>query len=202
MPSQILEHCSVTRLHSSEPTATLPTLPSYLQAARKILSLILQIPPVDPSTSLRTAYLLHLTNDVLNSIPGYTAHTEDIPELLDWLDDLDQAWLSVLQSQVWDPEQGTGVDLVLTSDDVAKGLKSSPVNQTEQTRLRSLLVGGAANIEQWLAVLGKQLDGDADVGADVESILERLGVQEGFDELFSRTLQELGGMSDLVLAPM
>ncbi|KAF8191656.1 hypothetical protein K438DRAFT_1591069 [Mycena galopus ATCC 62051] len=193
----------------SEPTTHLPTLPLYLDAAQAILALVLRIPPVDPSTSLRTAYLLRLTNDVLSSVPGYSADGSNIPILLDWLDDLDQAWLMVLQAQVWDPENGP-TDLVIDAEAAATGTKSSPVTQTERTRLRSLLIGGSATLEEWLAGAGpapdtipeEDEDEDADDAGplnDVQDMLEKLGVQDGFDELFFRTLQELGLGGDLLV---
>lgn len=172
---------------------------------------MLEIPPIDPSTSLRTAYLLRLTNDILASVPGYPADADNIPILLDWLDDLDQAWLSVLQAQVWDPENGAA-DLVIDAEAAAAGTKSSPISQTERTRLRSLLIGGSATLEEWLGDGGPQKntiieedeedeDEDASPVADVQGMLERLGVQDGFDELFWRTLQELGGLGGIILQP-
>ena len=99
----------------SEESSTIRTLHAYLEASWHVLKVILQIPPVDPSTSLRTAYLLRLTGDVLKSITGYqlspptngparqadgpiasTANLDSIPpplarsvlyDLLDFLDD-------------------------------------------------------------------------------------------------------------------
>ncbi|KAJ7041988.1 hypothetical protein C8F04DRAFT_1030914 [Mycena alexandri] len=174
----------------SEPTTHLPTLPLYLDASRKILAMILQIPPIDPSSSLRTAYLLRLTNDVLASVPGYLADDSNIPILLDWLDDLDQAWLIILQAQVWDPENGP-VDLVIDAEDAASGTRSSPVTQTERTRLRSLLIGGSTTLEEWLSGAGRRPE-RIDEEEDGDDLLENLGVQDRFDELFWRTLQELG----------
>ncbi len=69
--------------------------PAYLEETRHILALVLQIPPIDPSTSLRTAYLLRLTGESLGSIPGYKIGTGDgvreiLQDLADFLDDLDQ----------------------------------------------------------------------------------------------------------------
>ena len=167
----------------SQPTTHLPTLSLYLDAARQILSLILQIPPLDPSTSLRTALLLRLTSDTLNSITGYPALPESLPEALDWLDDLDQAWLAVLKAQIWDPIEAKGVDLIIDAADASEGMKSSPVSQTERTRLRSLMLGSSASLEDWLY--------NHDDDEDVESMLERLGLQADFDGLFSRTLDYL-----------
>ncbi|KAF9018419.1 hypothetical protein BDZ89DRAFT_1140024 [Hymenopellis radicata] len=102
----------------SEPTTHLPTLQFYLESASTLLGLILQIPPVDPSTSLRTSYLLHLTNDVFGSATGYAPTAQNVVDLVDWLDDLDQAWLAVLHAQVWDPRKGAGMDLVVDADDM------------------------------------------------------------------------------------
>ncbi|PFH54324.1 hypothetical protein AMATHDRAFT_44843 [Amanita thiersii Skay4041] len=181
----------------SEPTSPYRTLSDYLAAARQILSFVLQIPPIDPSTSLRTAYLLRLTNDVLNSVPGYAPTSPVLHEVVDWLDDLDQAWLAVLQTQVWDPEQGVGRDLVIDAGDAADGVKSTPMSQTEVARLRSLLVGGVASLEEWLSV---GMDGE-EIG-NVERMLGRLGLQNEFDEVFSGTLDYLGGFGGYVVEPL
>jgi len=185
----------ITRAYKmrSQPTTNLPTLSSYLNATRDLLSLILQVPPVDPSTSLRTALLLRFTGDTLNSIPGYPPVPDVLPEVIDWLDDLDQAWLSVLQSQSWDPVSRNGVDLVV---EASAPLRSSPLSQTERTRLHSLLVGGEASLEEWLS--GMDTSGDE----DLQAVLQRVGVQEGFDDLFSRTLDELGALGIVVGDPV
>ena len=39
-----------------------------------------------------------------------------LQDLLDLSNDLDQAWVPVLQGQVWDPISGAGVDLVVPID--------------------------------------------------------------------------------------
>ncbi|KAG6868425.1 hypothetical protein C0993_003102 [Termitomyces sp. T159_Od127] len=152
------------------------------------------IPPIDPSTSLRTAYLLRLTNDTLSSIVGYPPDSSSLPEALDWLDDLDQAWLTVLEAQVWDPSTRAGIDLYIDATDASKGVKTSPMSQTERTRLRSLLVGSATSLEEWLEDRKEGVEEQ-----DVESMLERLGLQAEFDDLFSRTLNYLGGLSGIVV---
>ncbi|KAF8350676.1 hypothetical protein F5887DRAFT_940413 [Amanita rubescens] len=180
----------------SEPNSTFSTLSNYLAVASKILVLILQIPPIDPSTSLRTAFLLRLTNEVLNSIAGYAPTTSALADAVSWLDDLDQAWLVVLQSQVWDADNGEGVDLLIEADDAAAGVKSTPMNQTEITRLRSLLVSAMAELEEWLD------GGRGDERDDVESRLKRLGLQDKFDELFSGSLDFLGGVGGFVVEPL
>ncbi|KAG6861790.1 hypothetical protein C0995_012294 [Termitomyces sp. Mi166 len=180
----------------SEPTTHLPTLRDYVDASRQILSLVLQIPPIDPSTSLRTAFLLRLTNDSLSSIVGYPPDSVSLPEALDWLDDLDQAWLIVLKAQVWSPASGAGVDLYVDAADASRGIKTSPISQTERIRLRSLLVGSSASLEEWLEDRKEQEE------QDVENMLERLGLQAEFDDLFSRTLDYLGGLNGMVVDPV
>ncbi|KAF4615190.1 hypothetical protein D9613_003415 [Agrocybe pediades] len=196
----------------SESTSSLKTLTAYLEAARKLLGIILQIPPLDPSAGLRIAYLLRLTGEVLGSIPGYSiGNSQSVPsvqetlqELADFLDDLDQSWLAVLQGQVWDPEMAEGVDLVLPIDDISRTplpLKSTPPSQTEIARLRSLLFAGESSLEEWLtnqnAQPGENTADKDDLG-DVTRMLERMGLLEEFDSLFARTLDYLGDFSGKV----
>ncbi|KIJ63354.1 hypothetical protein HYDPIDRAFT_92540 [Hydnomerulius pinastri MD-312] len=176
----------------TEPSMTrLPTLSTYLSAMQRLLAFILQIPPVDPSTPLRTTFLLRLTGDMMNSVPGYPPDINDLQQLLDFLDDLDQAWLAVLKSQAWDPSSGEGVDLIVPVDKIEPGkpsIRSSPASQTERTRLRSLLVTGTAGLEEWLSGLGTN-------GEDYQLALERAGLMQGFDDLFTVTLAEMGSLS-------
>jgi len=166
----------------------LPTLSSYLDAMQHLLAFILRIPPIDPSTGLRTAFLLRLTGDAMNSMTGYPPSMDGLRLLLDFLDDVDQAWVTVLRSQAWDPATGKGVDLVVPTDQIQPGttlIRTSPVSQTEKTRLRSLLVTGTAGIEEWLM--------GSDMGeGDYEQVLEREGPLQEFNDMFSSTLAELG----------
>ncbi|KAF9265917.1 hypothetical protein L218DRAFT_986087, partial [Marasmius fiardii PR-910] len=181
------EFIELTRAYKKrlEPTSNVRNLSSYLQGTRSLLAMTLQIPPFDPSTSLRTTFLLRLTNDAFSCIPGYTPTLEEVPDLVDWLDDLDQAWMVVLRLQVWDPREGVGVavDLPANSD-----LKSSPMSQTEKTRLKSLLLGGMEMLEEWV----EGLSGDS---SNVQGT-ETLTVAEVFNDLFSRTSKELGIAED------
>lgn len=141
-------------------------------------------------------------------------YTMALRELLDWLDDLDQAWFAVLQSQVWDPEVGEGVDLILslpsssssssngtiTKDDDADLQatitgKSTPISQTDVTRLRSLLITNIASLEEWLSQTKRRPSTNGGRGSgedDVAGMLERLGLLDEFDDLFSRTMDFLG----------
>src|ERR1700729_3448468 len=127
-----------TNLRSQPSTSKLPTLASYLEANQHLLSLILQIPPIDPSTSLRITFLLRLTGDVMNSIPGYPPDLDTLPDLLEFLDDLDQAWVTVLDSQIWDPNSKSAVDLMIPAEDLTTSnnntptIHSTPMNQTER----------------------------------------------------------------------
>ena len=133
----------------------------------------------------------------MNSVPGYPPEMDDLQQLLDFLDDLDEAWLAVLKSQVWDPSAGVGVDLVIPVDmiDPDRPIRSTPASQTERTRLHSLLVTGTAGLEEWLSRL-------ATPGEDNQLALERAGFMQGFDDLFSKTLAEMGGLSELLIDPV
>ncbi|KIK64334.1 hypothetical protein GYMLUDRAFT_56869 [Collybiopsis luxurians FD-317 M1] len=181
----------------SSPTSHLQTLDAYLQAAQRILSLVLQVPPVDPSTSLRIQLLLRLTNEVLSCIPGYPPSAQNLSLAMDWLDDLDQSWVAVLQAQVWNPREGIGEDLVVDAQDVAKGsIKSTPMSQTERTRLKSLLLGGVATLEEWLE--GKTVGGKTGSAPGARAAVD---VEEGLNDIFSNTLEELGGFGVIALEP-
>ncbi|KAH9857481.1 hypothetical protein C2E23DRAFT_720083 [Lenzites betulinus] len=167
----------------SDPSSTLTTLQAYLEATHHMLAVICQIPPVDPSTPLRTMLLLRLTGEVLQSISGYNPDTETLPLLLAWLSDLDQAWLAVIRGQAWDPDDCTGVEVQLPS-----GARATPMSQTERTRLRSLLIAGTDGMEEWLEGLDTSGEGS------VEDTLQRLGVEQAFNELFAGTLAEMGSL--------
>lgn len=147
---------------------------------------------MDPSASLRTSLLLRLTGDVMGAIPSYAPDVATLPQLLAWLDDLDKGWVAALRSQRWDPVERTGLDVVLPAD---AHLHSTPMSQTERTRLRSLLIAGTGTMEEWLVELDTG-------GLDYELELERLGLQQGFEDLFSRTLAEMGSFEGLVNDPI
>lgn len=126
----------------------------------------------------------------MNCIPGYPPDVAILPDLLGFLDDLDQAWLTVLESQVWDPNSKSSNDLVVTADELAN-IHSTPMNPTERTRLRSLLISGMERLEEWLAGM--------DLGEeDSQGTLEQVGLQQSFDDIFSNTLAGLGGLSEAV----
>jgi hypothetical protein len=169
--------------HRSLPTSKLPTLIDYLDATHSLLALILQIPPVDPSASLRTTLLLRLTGEALGCIPGYVPDTPSLVALLDWLDDLDKGWLAVLRREPWDASLRSGVEM----PEVHSPLPAKPMTQTERARLRSVIISGTDRLEEWLS--GQDVDREEFVEA-----LETMGVRQRFDDLFVRTLGEMGSL--------
>ncbi|EKM56107.1 uncharacterized protein PHACADRAFT_257180, partial [Phanerochaete carnosa HHB-10118-sp] len=185
---------------SSEPTSTtVATLADYLRESHTLFSLTLQIPPTPPSASLRTTFLLRLTGDIMGAIPGYRPTPDVLPQLLDWLNDLDRGWLAVLRGQAWDADARVGTDVphALQPPDgdapASTTVLGSPLSQTERTRLRSLLIGGTAQLEEWLVNLDA-----ARSDADYTMVLETMGLQQGFDDLFSGTLTEMGSFDGAV----
>lgn len=124
----------------------------------------------------------------------------------------------MLRAQAWDPDAREGVDVEVqvplsksntTSTSIAESqmdadfslVGAPPVSQTDRTRLRSILAGGSARLEEWLEK-GLHVEG-AD---DLEQALERLGLQQSFDDLFIETLSEMGEfteeMSQLDVPPL
>ncbi|PIL33046.1 hypothetical protein GSI_04495 [Ganoderma sinense ZZ0214-1] len=191
----------------ADPSSTLRTLPAYLEATHHLLSLILQIPPVDPSAPLRTALLLRLTGDVLSAVPGYGPALEPtaLPLLLSWLADLDAAWLAVLRAQAWDPARERAVD-ALPDLPEGEGARASRPSQTERTRLRSLLIGGTDALEEWVekVTVGMDVAGELE-GAGAEVSLGhaqgRAEIEQAFNELFAGTLAEMGSLTGAMNDP-
>lgn len=136
-----------------------------------LLPLIMLIPPIDPSASLRTAYLLRFTNDLLEAIPSYQLVgpppiQEEDPEetaappvevtllqLFDAITLLDRAWQAALLGQRWDPETKSGAESYLST----RG-----VTQTDRIRLHSLLTNRRGEICDWLDYMPAPLPQDAD----------------------------------------
>jgi hypothetical protein len=100
----------------------MPTLDALIRRLEPLLELILQIPPIDPTSALRIAYLLRLTAGLALWITGYpltgpsveqdgpprrhiTASQEErdaaMEDLLDLLDELDRGWQAVLKGEAW-----------------------------------------------------------------------------------------------------
>ncbi len=182
----------------ADESSSLRTLPSYLEAAHHILSLVLQIPPVYPSASLRTTLLLRLTGDVLSSVPGYGLEPAALPLLLSWLTDLDAGWLAVLRAQAWDPSHACAVDALLP-----EGARVSRPSQTERTRLRSLLIGGTDALEEWIEKVTVGLDVPVGGEGSGEVLLDRgrAEIEQAFNELFAGTLAEMGSLTGAMNDP-
>ncbi|TFK24666.1 hypothetical protein FA15DRAFT_640830 [Coprinopsis marcescibilis] len=231
----------LTRNHMkrSEHSSTTQTLTAYLEEARRIMALILQIPAVYPSGTIRIAYLLRLTGDALGATPGYSLTRQfsgplaegaanivvdpqrikaNLVDLLDFLDDLDQAWLAVLEGQAWDPTSSEGVDVFQLLGPLVHSLqdnqdasipdpqtnksdippKLSKPSQTDKTRLRSLLLGGEATLEEW--IVNEKVDKVMGMGGtedDITGLLDKLGLLDEFDNIFTRTMDHLGGFGDI-----
>ncbi|KAG9001609.1 hypothetical protein FRB93_012035 [Tulasnella sp. JGI-2019a] len=173
---------AITRAFSkrSDPASTLRHLSAYLTTIQPLMSMILLIPPIDPSASLRTLYLLRFTHDLLEAIPSYQLvgppplidadDSKVVPpvevtliQLFDVITQLDKGWQAVLSSQFWDPENKTGGE---------SHVSTGGVTMTDRIRLYSLLVTRKETIEQWLE------SGPVDLPSDAE---------EEFANMFWRT---------------
>ncbi|KAL5533479.1 hypothetical protein ACEPAF_5255 [Sanghuangporus sanghuang] len=108
------------------------------------------------------------------------------------------------------------------------GSTSSALSQTDRTRLRSLLLSGSSALEEWLEGIqappstaphrasgsSSEVQSNGETLSDVEmdqalepdnpeddleTTLEHLGLQQAFDDLFSRTLTSMGELGGEVL---
>lgn len=160
----------------------------------------------------------------MTAIVGYKPRVEDLDGLLEWLRVLDVGWEGVLRGVPWEAailtesgSSGIRAGGAVGDDAVGRGCggeeQKGPENedesgmtkvltQTEKTRLKSLLITGAARIDEWLEGLKPNDDsrieelgnlevlGEGSVG-DYVDILESQGLRERFERLFERTLREL-----------
>lgn len=118
------------------------------------------IPPTDPSGSLRVAYLLRVTSDIMDAIPSYPladtpplVNVDDpdpmvpppiedtLVKVVDVITDLDKGWLAVLNSQAWDPKKRKGT---------VSAVATRGPTQTDKTRLSSIIRLGKEGIMTWL----------------------------------------------------
>jgi len=131
-----------------------------------LLSVILQIPPLDPSASLRVSYFLRFTGDFMDTLPGYgvpaSTAGDTLDDLVSFLNQLDKGWQAVLSSQRWDPVSHSGVSMT----GAGSGALSKPVNTTDKIRLRSIIMSGREGIDQWAR---KVVDVEPEVQVDVAS---------------------------------
>ena len=112
---------------------------------------------------------------------------EERKQLAEWLDDLDKAWLGVMQMQVWDWKVGEFVDLEVAAEGGGGVGGAVEMCQTDRARLRSTILDVHAVLERWLVLKGgEEEEGEAD---------------EGFEGMFSRTLMEMGAFSGVMNDP-
>ena len=157
-----------------------------------------------------------MSNPLEPSRPPAVVNTQEIfftlQLLIDFLDDLDNTWLAVLEGQAWDPETAEGVPIQtlhhITDPDGVEYLEDQVhqpritlPSQTDKTRLRSLLLGGASALEEWLlnekvAKIGPAKSDDQDDEGDLTAMLDKMGLLDDFDGLFVLTLNHLGGFGD------
>lgn len=171
-----------------EPSSPLHTLPGYISAVQSVLSLILQIPPTPPSESLRVSLLLRLTNDVLESIPGYLPDLDHLPEVLDFLDDLDQAWVTVIRHEAWKPHDEEDSDVDFDDIEQENVDRPSPLSQTDKVRLDSILMNASIILANWVAHRHQPEEPVIPFGS--------FGELEGFGRLFANTLEELDEVAE------
>lgn len=159
----------------------------------------------------------------MTAIVGYKPQVEDLDGLLEWLRVLDVGWEGVLRGVPWEAailtesgssgirsggagggdregRGGDGSGEQTRLDEESEKLKA--LTQTEKTRLKSLLITGAARIDEWLEGLQPEEDsrieelGDQNMlgeggVSDYIGVLEGRGLRERFERLFERTLREL-----------
>ncbi|KAJ1310517.1 hypothetical protein OPQ81_007248 [Rhizoctonia solani] len=167
-----------------EPESPYSTLPAYLQASSSLVTMILLIPPeegVRTSWLLRVtgdvfenvpAYQL---DTFLETVVGEDeaegeGETEQVPVLsdqgLETLDQvfqlfekLDAGWCAVIRNERWDPKHGHGVFEPPTgdkpNDSSGQPSASNPTfSTTDRIRLRSLIISGKHELDDWLAEHG------------------------------------------------
>ena len=130
--------------------------------------------------------LLRLTKEILENVPGYFPEPDVLPILLDFLDDLDEAWLVVLRGKIWQPRESDSDDEKKGEEDLAETRTTTLLSQTEQTRLRSLLRWASGRFEDWL------IENDPSAQGQLDSV----ALHPGFGRLFMRSLEELDGLED------
>ncbi|SCV66937.1 BQ2448_5583 [Microbotryum intermedium] len=119
----------------SSPTSAHPTLASYLGAVTTLLTnMILTIPPIEPSHSLRVAYALTLTGLLAPAIKGYSIPEATLPILWTTLRTFDQAWIKILLLRPSKLEGGRW-----NSEEIPGAAPSTSTSWTVRARLSSLI---------------------------------------------------------------
>jgi hypothetical protein len=165
--------------------------------------MVLLIPPVEPSASIRTSWLLRVTGDVFENIPAYSLGSQPNPasdptdndddfktvlsdeglstleEVFQLLEKLDEGWCAVIRNERWDSALNHGIFAESFTPDDSKPAPdpTGAFSVTDSTRLRSLIISGKDEFDDWLAEQG---------GASSFEISERS------IRVMSRTLREIG----------
>ncbi|WVN90470.1 uncharacterized protein L203_105706 [Cryptococcus depauperatus CBS 7841] len=162
-------------LERDERTFNLKSIPSLLSRLAPLLQLILQIPPYQPFSHIRTSYLLTLTAVIPSYIAALPLHQNGIgqreegiatrkvlQDVLQFLGEVDRGWMAVLNRMGWTPppsiisatkkayEEGQ----VLVGGRAIRVEYGGQVDLTERIRLRSILVSGRSKIEAWARSYG------------------------------------------------
>ncbi|KDN40669.1 hypothetical protein RSAG8_07998, partial [Rhizoctonia solani AG-8 WAC10335] len=149
-----------------EPESPYSTLSAYIAASSSLVTVILLIPP---SEGIRTSWLLRVTGDVFENVPAYPLETvveeeekEQIPVLgeqgLQVLDQvfqlfekLDAGWGAVIRNERWGSQERHGT---FEPDESGQPSPNSTFSTTDRIRLRSLIISGKHELDDWLAEHG------------------------------------------------
>ncbi|QRW15327.1 hypothetical protein RhiLY_14326 [Ceratobasidium sp. AG-Ba] len=167
----------------NEPDAAYGTLSAYLTAASSLVNMILLIPPEESSASIRTSWLLRVTGDIFEDVPAYslgsqpgpaletTPHEEGelqppqpvlteeglatLDQVFQLFEKLDEGWCAVIRNERWDPALNHGIFAQASAPgDHASGGPGVYFSVTDRTRLRSIIVSGKDEFDDWLAEQG------------------------------------------------
>ncbi|KAG9083899.1 hypothetical protein FRC06_004323 [Ceratobasidium sp. 370] len=169
----------------NEPDAPYATLSAYISVASSLVSMVLLIPPLESSASIRTSWLLRVTGDIFESVPAYSLgsrptaepdHSPDstddngdfntpqltltdeglstLEEVFQLFEKLDEGWCAVIRNERWDPALNHGIfsQSPTPGDPIQSG--SGAFSVTDSTRLRSIILSGKDEFDDWLAEQG------------------------------------------------
>ncbi|KAK4686886.1 hypothetical protein P7C73_g3233, partial [Tremellales sp. Uapishka_1] len=162
-------------------------LPALLDRLSPLLTLILQIPPLNPFSYLRTAYLLNFTGVVVTYIVSLPLDApETLVRLLRFIQRIDEGGQVVLRGQAWVPKLG-GVKVDFAGQ----------VDQTERIRLRSMILSSREKMIAWARVYGHfkgdKLPGLSEAESDAESLHEQGEWETQIVGMWNGTLELLSG---------
>ncbi|KDE03983.1 hypothetical protein MVLG_05552 [Microbotryum lychnidis-dioicae p1A1 Lamole] len=122
----------------SSPNSAHRTLASYLGTLTNLLTnMILTIPPIEPSHSLRIAYALTLTGLLAPAIKAYPIPEATLPILWTTLKTFDQAWIKILLLRL--PGPSGPEKLPSDLEEISIASSSTSTSWTVRARLSSLI---------------------------------------------------------------